>query len=863
MNAGREARAPAWRAAALALALALPFALGGLEWHVVPTRAGVWRGLVDPPSTARVLAALGGGALVAWLLRGSSWRACRPLLACACAALPFVPLLGGQGLVLLGLQRPLLWAVIAAAAAVSALRLAAERGVRWPAWAGRRRSLVLIALGWAFFGWLGRHLPGPAGPQGDEPHYLLQAESLASDGDIDLADEYDQRAYRAFFAGTLEAHTSPRSPRGVLYEVHAPGLPALILPAYALSGYPGVKLFLALLAALTAALVESVARRVSGSPHVALGAWAVLVAAPPLPIYAQAVYPELPAALATAVFLWAGRRPASWGSLLGAGAMAAALPWMHPKFLPLALVGLTLALLRPAAHARAWVVRSAAALLVAASCAGLLACFHALFGQASLAAAYGPRFASDVSLARLPWGLPALFFDRQFGLLTVAPVWALALPGLGALAATRTGDALRALLLAAATLGVGASFSMWWGGACPPGRFVVPALPALALLLVPAWQRRREAVAALGAVGLALTLLAADTPRALHNRADGESGLLRFLVPSLDLDAAFPSFIVGGSEAPLLALTLAALLMLGWARGARGLAAGLAAYALVSGLAWRAPLVDARTSVARLLDAWDPARVVPVSGALDLSSLSLPLDLPRAPWTLRRGDECRSRRVALPPGRYRLEIDAAPGPTREAVHLTRLEAQADDLALDWAYLRVDRPLAAMDLLLPAGAPRFVLVASGVADEGVVTGARLVPLALVPRGLREGFVFPLVLSHERYRVGDERLRVTAVDRSLPEGGGFRLDGDWGQFLLEVPSGTAVRVRVRRAAGVAGGVLAWATREVPLPEGPDVTLDLRHTGGARLGDVEIVPVWIGAAGAWVGFKPLGVSPHTPAR
>ncbi len=830
----------------------MPVALGRAEFHVVPRAQGLWRGLAGVPGPGLMLAALLCGLAVACVARRLPAYCSRPLLLLALAGAPLVPLVTGAAPALLAFQRPLLWLVAAGALAVVGARLSRAGLLRLPAWlAGRRADLLLLAVAWAWFAALGLGLPGPAGPQGDEPHYLLQAQSLLSDGDLDLADEYDEREYRAFFPGTLQAHTSPRSPRGVIYEVHTPGLPVLLLPAYALGGYAGAKLLQALLAALLALVVHRVARAVTGSAPAALGAWAALVLAPPLPIYAQALYPEVPAALATAVFLWAARGDAGAKSLLAAGWAAAALPWLHPKFLPLACAGLALTLLRPG---RAPAARAGALALFVVACAGLSFFFHALYGSASWSAAYGPGFASDVSLARLPWGLPALFLDRQFGLLALAPVWALALPGLAALASHRAGDALRGGLLAGATLLVGASFSMWWGGACPPARFVVPALPVLALGLAVAFRLRREAAVCLTAMGLAVTLLAADTPRALHNRADGESGLLRFLVPSLDLDGWWPSFVVGGAEAALLAATLLALVALAWARSWRGLTAGALAYALLAGSLGQAPLLDPQTSVARLLDAWDAQRLRPVSGPLELASLALPLDLPRAPWLLRAGDERRSRRVALPPGLYRLEVTARPGPTRAAVHLTRLEAQSDELSLDWTYLRTDRPPAPLTLLLPGGAPRFVLVASGVADEGWVAGARLVPLALVPRGLRASFRAPLVLSSERYRVGDERLRVSAVDRSQPEERGFRLDGAWGQFLLEAPPGSRVRVRVRRPSVTSGDALSWHAREIALPAEPDTTLTLPMAGGVRLGDVEVLPVWLHAegGGAWIAFE-----------
>lgn len=857
----KRARARAYSFdAAVALAVAVPVALWRTEAHVVPTAHGLWRGLAGAPGAARLLLALACGALVAWALRRQTPHARRPLLALALGGLPLLALAGGHALVLLGFQRPALVLIVAACVAVVAVRIGAARlaATGGDARTARptpehdwRRELALVALGLAFFAALGRYLPGPAGAQGDEPHYLLIAQSLLSDGDVDLEDEYDQREYKPFFGGTLQAHTSPASPRGVLYEVHTPGLPALLLPAYALGGYPAAKLFVAFLAALTAALVHRLVRETGAGAWPALGVWGALVFVPPLPLYAQAIYPETAAALATAVFLLASRRDAGWGTLVATGSAAALLPWLHPKFLPLALAGLALGLVRPSRLRRAWPARAVAVSLFALSFAGLLFFFHALYGSASLSAAYGPGFASDVSPARIPWGLPALFFDRQFGLCLIAPLWALALPGLGALARARPGDTLRALLLAGASLSVGASFSMWWGGACPPGRFVVPALPALALALAPAFQRRRDAAVALLTAGLAVVLLAAGAPRALHNRADGQSGLLHFLVPSLDLDGSLPSFVVGGAEAWLLALTLLAVVALVWARGARGLLVGALGYVLVSGSLRETPLVDEHASVLRLIDAWDAARVVPVSGPLELASLALPLDLPRAPWTLRRGDVRRTRRVALPAGLYRLDVAARPGAVRSAVHLARLEARSDDLSLDWAYLRTDRPLPPLTLLLPGGAPRLILVASGVADESVVLGARLVPLALVPRRLREVYRFPAVPERERYRVGDDALRVTAVDRSEPESEGFRLDGEWGQFLLETPPRATVRVHVRRERPAPGDALWWNEREVALPLRNDVTLERPNEGGVRLGAVDLLPVWLHAESAWIAF------------
>ena len=78
---------------------------------------------------------------------------------------------------------------------------------------------------------------------GDEPHYLLAAESLERDHDVDVKDEYVARAYAEFYPYTLDKHG--KETKGRLNEPHGVGFPLLILPAYAIGGAQGVELFLA------------------------------------------------------------------------------------------------------------------------------------------------------------------------------------------------------------------------------------------------------------------------------------------------------------------------------------------------------------------------------------------------------------------------------------------------------------------------------------------------------------------------------------------------------------------------------------------------------------------------------------------
>jgi hypothetical protein len=671
------------RTAVLGLALAAPLALAGTSFHAVPTSEGLWRGLLDPPGALRIALCLALGLAAAhWLgPRGAPFHVLLIALA------PLIPVATGRFLPLLVFQGPVLLLV-----ALAALAVALVRGGPWRG----SRALSPTAAGIAaflFYALLGTRLPGPAGPQGDEPHYLTMAESLRADGDLDLKNQFRDRTYRAFFAGDLEAHTSPASPKGTLYSVHTPGLAFLILPAYVLGGYVGVRLFLSALASLAGALVYLLARDATLNESAARASWAAFALLPPLAFYALAVYPETPAALATAAFLLTARRdPGPRGALL-AGLAAAALPWLHPKFLPLAVVGLGLTLARRGPR----LARIVSGLLFAASLAAFLAWMRSTYGQAALSAAYGPGFASDISLARIPRGLLALFLDRQFGLFTTAPLWVLAAPGLLALWRWRPGDAMRAALIACATLGVGASFSMWWGGTCPPARFVVPALPALAVALALALPRRPSLSAACFGLSLGVVVTAALAPRALHNRADGDSALFRVLTPALDVDGLLPSF-VAESFVPALRL-------------------------------------DPQRATLALIRGLDDSNVLGLEGPPSVATLAIPLDLPEAPWTLAPGEMRFSRRLDLPPGRYRVSVLGRVLEAQPKERVARVALTEDDETLADAYLQEGRPSPVFEVALPRGARRLAATAVGLQGSALVEGVRLTPLDVVPMSRR--------------------------------------------------------------------------------------------------------------------------------
>jgi hypothetical protein len=695
--------------------LALPIALARTTFLVVPTEAGLWRGIANPPGIGRLALAAAVAALAAWFAHRLPRRACYPLLAGLLAAAPLVPIATGHAVLLLAFGPPLMRIVLCAAVAAALSRIR-------PSWTDPSPRTCAV-LAFAFYAIVGLYLPGPAGPQGDEPHYLTMAESLKTDGDLDLHDELETRAYAPFYAGTLAPHTSPASPPGRDYPIHTPGLPALLLPAYAAFGYTGARLFMSALAACLVGLVARLARGVA-RPSVAAAALAVT---PPLAFYAQSLYPEVPVAVAAALFLVAARERPWSGWHTSALLAATAVPWLHPKYLPLAVLGLAFSVWQASRLQRALAFAG-----LASSTAALLLFMHALYGRASLSAAYGSGFHDDVTPWRALWGAPALLLDRQFGLFAVAPVFLLVIPGVGALLRRAPTEALRALALAAAAFGVNASFSMWWGGTCPPARFLVPCLPALALCTAAAAAARPGLAAALVGAGLGIVAVACEAPRALHNRADGESALLRVLARPLDLDALLPSFVIEERVALLLGLSLLGVFALLWLRGARGLLVGSLAYgALIAGTRPH-PLLNAREATLALLDGYDDRDMRPVSGAVPLESLRVALDLPEAPWELGADDVRRSRRIDLAPGRYRLEIGGQILEARPTAHVVRLDLVSEESRLTRLYLEDGKPLPEAVLDLPEGARRLVLEATGIQGRGRIDTAVIAPVSLLGR-----------------------------------------------------------------------------------------------------------------------------------
>jgi hypothetical protein len=627
-----------WLGAA-AIALAAVLAAGG----AAADGRGAWLGVPR-------LALLGGivvAVVLSWRLRGAtSFSAAIGLIA------PLVLLVGGLPLAgVHALSGPPLFALGLAGAALVATTVR-------PRLAGPLfLPLVFGVLVAAAF-----RSHAEVGPEGDEPHYLMVADSLLRDGDLALGDDYAAGRYASFHDGPLEPHFRVRGKGGEIYSLHAVGLSVLVLPAWALAGYAGVTVFMALLTALVAREVREWVRELSGRPALAEAAGWLAAVSPPLVYYAGLVFTEVPAALG----LSAGLRLARKDSLntrdaVVIGAAAAAMSWLNVRYAPLATVVIAHALWR---HPR---VRTLVGVLVPCtlSAAGLLFYHFALYGFWDPRRVYGRR--PEFALATLPEGLPGLLLDQEFGLLVYAPVLTLSLVGIVYLYRRDRAVALAVGVAIAAVLATAATWHMWRGGFNPPARFLVPIVPLVWVTVALVFDKRGLTAGAALLLGWTLWtgLEGASQPRLVHRDRDGTAPLFRERSGAREWTGLLPAYVLSDPDRHRLAAVwaLALLAAVPWrARSATASRLAVAALGLVCAAQAAAMVSHGRTGdrdavrlVGRSAVRVPGWRIGEVPARWNLASLGWgPLYEPhRHPAGAELG-----RRLPLAPGSYRLALVA-------------------------------------------------------------------------------------------------------------------------------------------------------------------------------------------------------------
>src|SRR3954469_10380597 len=296
---------------------------------------------------------------------------------------------------------------------------------RPPSWVSVRLAGLWILLVAVYAATLG--IPAQRGTDyaGNELHHLLAAESLVSDRDVDLADEYRDRAYASWYPRDLE--TDGQIVGGRLFEPHGVGFALLIAPAYALGGARAVQGEMLVLLALAFVLAAALARRMVPEPYATVGVGLVALS-PPALAASTTITPGVPAAVllaGAALCALAVRERPRLRYVFGGALLLAGLPWLGWTFVvPGVVVAWALV---------SWTLRERRRLAALAAGEALAASlvFYATINDRF----YGgltPRAAGLTGLPELPLGyverlprIAGVWLDRDAGLVRWAPLLAL------------------------------------------------------------------------------------------------------------------------------------------------------------------------------------------------------------------------------------------------------------------------------------------------------------------------------------------------------------------------------------------------------------------------------------------------------
>ena len=498
--------------------------------------------------------------------------------------------------------------------------------------------------------------------------------------------------------------------RGGVYQVHNPGLPALLFPAYFVdrfaltwTSHPNAQIparlyatnvaLLCLYVLWGAALFRLLAFH-TDDPRLSFSVAVVAMLSLPATAFAYQYYPEAAGGLVLAVvgrYVIAPAADGRW-TAFGYGLLAGFLPWLHVRFghatvVAAALMSVKSKTARPAIGAF-WI---GMVLPLAALCVYSYHITGSLipFKVWSVMQAGDPTAqASNPAFARR---LAGLWLDADWGLIAHAPVYLLAAAGLWPL--WRRSRRMAALLsLVVGPLAIEAAWHNWHGSGTTPLRIVTAVVPLLAVPLADGvlhFKRSRfflATFAALSAISIANGIAFNthfDRAAPVLTGPTVSGWLSRLLFPHVDTSA----WVTNPLVLFWLALTLA---LIAWpvlrprGAGSRGTSWLRAVATVLVGIAAGSSIAGAWSGV--------PLRtrfLVPYTAARD-AALRFRLDHPEGPlWSARHGVVALDGMFPNPPG-----VEIAVGKNapvilvRDELAVT-IEARGADDVSGWGTVTVD------------------------------------------------------------------------------------------------------------------------------------------------------------------------------
>jgi len=335
---------------------------------------------------------------------------------------------------------------------------------------------------------------------GDEPYYLMTTHSLLKDGDINLANNYRQQDYFAFYSKKDNPQLKlgiygrfGRKGRDYVYPINLPGISVLMLPFYWLSRFLSgqwltfiLKTSLSFWACLLGLQIYLYASEIWRREKLSLGLWALYSFSSPVFFYAVHLYPEVPIALFSFYIFRkvTGRTPLSPLLMIFIGFVLGLFPWFGLKytfiFWPFFFVCLYFFIKE---HKRGRAV-FLFALIPIVSMILFYVFVYVLYGTLSPIAVYegtlSPERIEAFTQTALAIPLRAraesfldYFLDQRDGLLLYSPLYFFALLGLVEIYRQRK-KIFWCLLLIGLPFLLNYAFFTHRQGACPQGRVLAP-----------------------------------------------------------------------------------------------------------------------------------------------------------------------------------------------------------------------------------------------------------------------------------------------------------------------------------------------------------------------------------------------------
>jgi hypothetical protein len=353
---------------------------------------------------------------------------------------------------------------------------------------------------------------------GDEPHYMIIAQSIARDFDLNVANQYYQKQYREFLAidslgihgyyGKWDPHfegpkpgdaeTRQKKKDSYIYSIHLPGIsftlaPFLLLKLTPTALYILTRCFLGLFAAALGVLVYLISLKLWNRPNLSLFILVVFSLTSPVFFYSSHIYPELQVLLLVTAALYLllfSQKRGNWTVLLAGFSLSLLLFWgvKYAIFMYLFTAGFFVYFLVKRQYKRAMLL----IVFPLVSQALFLLYLYTAYGNLSPMSVYmneGQKKNFWVMISRvitLKMRVEALLdylFDQKDGLLLYNPFYFFAFPGL-ILALKRFKKYWVHLLISipAALFVLSYAFMTHRGGYCPQARPLVPVVWALLLL---------------------------------------------------------------------------------------------------------------------------------------------------------------------------------------------------------------------------------------------------------------------------------------------------------------------------------------------------------------------------------------------